>query len=414
MVGAQVAVCVVLVSMLGVFAAAYRAYAAVDPGYDARRLVRAAPDWQAAGMDAAAQWAVARQVAERVRHDPAVSAVALWHLMMGAWPPQPRYAAVIDGAPGHGVGTPYRVDPGFFRAIGIELLRGRGFTDADNAGSRPVVVVTKDGADAWWPGQNPLGHRIRFGKDAPWMTVVGVVSHVGPVGGSGRFWTIILKLQKRQMPSVFVPARQWLTLPPGWRENADCDECEGVSMAVRASGEVSQAGKALRSALHAAAPDLPLNFVATIYDRQMSSSYAARQIVPPGRLAAAGSVVGLLLAVLGIVGVVADGVARRTREIGVRMALGAPAAGVLGAVARESILTGLAGLGAGLAVLIALHGAISKRVIDMQIRSLTPKLIDPMLLAAAAGVVLALVLLAALATARRALRVDPAEALRSE
>jgi ABC-type antimicrobial peptide transport system permease subunit len=87
---------------------------------------------------------------------------------------------------------------------------------------------------------------------------------------------------------------------------------------------------------------------------------------------------------------------------------------VLGAVARESILTGLAGLGAGLAVLIALHGAISKRVIDMQIRSLTPKLIDPMLLAAAAGVVLALVLLAALATARRALRVDPAEALRSE
>lgn len=133
-----------------------------------------------------------------------------------------------------------------------------------------------------------------------------------------------------------------------------------------------------------------------------------------GRLAAAGSLVGLLLAVLGIVGVVADGVVSRTREIGLRMALGAPAARVLFAVVRESLTTGLAGLGAGLAVLVLLNDVISKRVVDMQIRMLTPKLTDPRLLAAAALVVLTLIVLAALVTARRALRVDPADALRSE
>lgn len=123
---------------------------------------------------------------------------------------------------------------------------------------------------------------------------------------------------------------------------------------------------------------------------------------------------GLLLAVLGIVGVVADGVVSRTREIGLRMALGAPAARVLFAVVRESLTTGLAGLGAGLAVLVLLNDVISKRVVDMQIRMLTPKLTDPRLLAAAALVVLTLIVLAALVTARRALRVDPADALRSE
>ncbi len=416
MVAAQVATCVALLAVLGLFGAMFRAYRDIDPGYDAARLVRAGPDYEAAGMERTAQWTLARRVAERVRRDPSVSGVALWSKMTGAWPPRPEHDPVIEGSDGRAakIGSPYRIDPGFFRAMGIPVLAGRAFTDADDADSPDVIIVSKDGADVWWPGENPLGHQIKFGRDAPWMTVVGVVRPVSMIGQASRSNVVHLRgLHWVTVASVFVPARQWTELPPAWRETADCDECVGVSIAVRASGDPARAGRALHGALATLAPDLPLSFLETIYDQQMHS-WVADRIIPPGRLVAAGSIVGLLLALLGIVGVVADAVARRTREIGVRMALGARHAQVLGAVARESLLAGAVGLGCGLLAVVLLRGLILKAFVDPQIRVITPSLLDPRLILTTVGVVLTVVLAASLLTARRALRVDPAEALRSD
>ncbi len=416
MVAAQVATCVALLAVLGLFGSTFRAYRDIDPGYDAKRLVRAVPDYEAAGMEQPAQWALARRVAERLRRDRSVGGVALWNKFMGAWPPRPEYEPVIEGSDGKAarLGSPYRIDPGFFRAMGIPVLAGRAFTDADDANSPDVVIVSKDGADAWWPGEDPLGHQIKFGRDAPWMTVVGVVRPVSMIGQASRGTVVHLRsIHWVTVASVFVPARQWTGLPPAWRETADCEECMGVSVAVRASGDPTRAAHALRGALATLSPDLPLNFLGTIYEQQMHS-WVADRIIPPGRLVAAGSVVGLLLALLGIVGVVADGVTRRTREIGVRMALGARHAQVLGAVARESLLAGTAGLGCGLLAVVLLRSLIVKLFVDPQIRVITPSLLDPGLILTTVGVVLAAVLAASLLTARRALKVDPAEALRSE
>jgi ABC-type antimicrobial peptide transport system permease subunit len=139
-----------------------------------------------------------------------------------------------------------------------------------------------------------------------------------------------------------------------------------------------------------------------------------RLISDTGRLVGVGTLIALILAVIGIVGVVTEGLARRTREIGVRLALGARPYQVTGALATESVLTSLAGLGVGLVVVVTLHEVMASVFFNYFVNELGSSVLDPKVLAAAVAVVLSATLAASFGTARRALSVDPMEALRTD
>ena len=187
----------------------------------------------------------------------------------------------------------------------------------------------------------------------------------------------------------------------------------GVRLGARPTSSTAAAREALRSELARVAPTLPIE-VGTMAALQVARGYAGSSIALTGRMVAAGTVIALLLAVLGIVGVVREGLSRRTREIGLRMALGARAPQVIGVTAWESASTALAGIALGLAVIFPLDQVLSSVVFDSDVSRLTQGVLDPRVLATAALVVVVVAATTAVIAAGRAAGVDPAVALRSE
>lgn len=422
LVGVEVALCVLLLVLVSVFGSAYWAYENADMGYDASRIVYASPDYERANMDWSEQWELARGIADRLTKEPEVAGVALWQLIDEKWPPRPEYDVVMDGPPRHlselqkPVGCE-EVDPGFFKAVGYRVLRGRTFTEADDAGSPPVTIVNRAAADDWWPGENPLGHRVKLGRNGEWMTVVGEIENAGLLGSgflSREFWS----LKSRRgvyVPQIYRPARQGASLPVGWEATGRVPEW-GPEIAVRAVADPSLVERELRAAFTALDPGVRLQRSGNMYDLQMHAPEFTYFVNVPGRLIGASAILGLLLALLGVIGIVAEGVSRRTREIGVRMALGARPRDVLSTVARESVITALTGLGAGFAAVLLLRTVIARVFLkgNYMVNGLSLSLTDPRLMLSSAGVILAFVLVTSLVSAGRALRVQPSEALRSE
>ena len=414
MVATQVAVSVVLVTTAVLLNVAWQRYRALDVGYDADRVVRARPDWEMRGTDAAGQWSLARRVADRVAQRQEVEGVAVWRAVIESYPPRPEFDAVPDGPPRSfdamdQLHSYYEVEPGTLKALGIPLIRGRMITEEDGPGSPPLALVTRGGAEVWWPGEDPLGHQVKIGQEGTWMTVVGVVEDLQSLGVLGRVTT----RRERTLPLLFTPSRQALEVPVGWITMADCYGCDGVVIGVRASTATSDAARALREEISDADSDLPLLELRTFLDSQLSGYYR-QTILLPGRLATAGVVVALLLAFVGAVGLVTEGVARRTREIGVRVALGASSRQVLATIAREGILTTASGLVVGLVLVVGLHRTLSGTLFSYYALRLGADTLQPSLLAGVAGGVMMVTLAVTLASAQRALSVDPVEALRSE
>lgn len=414
MMATQVAVSVVLVTTAVLLNVAWQRYRALDVGYDADRVVRAIPDWEMRETDAAGQWSLVRRVAERVARRQEVEGVAVWRTVIKGYPPRPEFEPVFDG-PSRSLHEMERlhsyheVEPGTLEALGIPLVRGRMITEEDGPGSPPIALVTRSGAEVWWPGEDPLGHQVKIGQEGTWMTVVGVVEDLESLGAFGR----VTATRERTLPLLFTPSRQSLEVPVGWITMADCYSCYGVVIAVRASDATLAAARALREEISYADSDLPLLELGTFLDSQLSG-YFRQTILLPGRLATAGVIVALLLVFVGVVGLVAEGVARRTREIGVRVALGADSRHVLATVAREGILTTASGLVVGLVLAVVLHRTLSGTLFNYYALRLGADTLQPSLLAGAAGAVMVVTLAVTLAAARRALSVDPAEALRSE
>ena len=171
--------------------------------------------------------------------------------------------------------------------------------------------------------------------------------------------------------------------------------------------------RAVREDRSGADSDLRLLGLRTFLASRLSGYYR-QTILLPGRLATAGVVVALLLAFVGVVGLVTEGVARRTREIGVRVALGASSRQVLATIAREGILTTASGLVVGLVLVVGLHRTLSGTLFSYYALRLGADTLQPSLLAGVAGGVMMVTLAVTLASAQRALSVDPVEALRSE
>lgn len=273
----------------------------------------------------------------------------------------------------------YQVSPAYFETMGIRLVRGRTFNDADRAGGEPSAIISETAARTIWKDIDPIGARVRLRSDGPWITVVGVASDV---------------LNRR------------LIDPPQPILYQTLEQSSDLSMAllIRTRGATPDLPESLAREIRAIDPDLPVYAVRTmveVIDRALAQrQFVMRLLVAFGAMAAG-------LAVLGIYGVMAYAVSERTREIGIRMAIGARQADMSFMVIRRGLAVTLAGIVAGVAASLALS-----ELVRSQLFGVTPT--DPLTIAAVFGLMTIVSAAAAYRPARRAASVDPVIALRTQ
>ncbi|MGB8262002.1 MAG: ABC transporter permease [Terracidiphilus sp.] len=275
------------------------------------------------------------------------------------------------------------VSPGYFAAFHIPILEGRGLGESDGADSLPVAVVSRTFAERYLSGTNPIGHRIRLGGTGshdPWVTIVGISADT-----SYSTW-----FADRMDPAVYLSVAQ---LPSA-----------RLTYAVFTSGDPLDLAPAARTALAQIDPALPLDLVMSFreYLGQLLTGlgYASAML-------ALDALIALLLAAIGIFAVMANQVGERTREIGVRLAMGARRQDILSMVLTRAAWLTAAGLGAGLALAFVLA-----RLLANLFRGVRPD--DPLVFSSITAVILAIAFLASWLPARRAARIEPMAALRDE
>jgi predicted permease len=272
---------------------------------------------------------------------------------------------------------PRSVTPGYFQAIGIMLLSGRGFTAADTASSPRVAVVNETMARRYWPGTSPVGRRVKL-SDSDWIDVVGVIADV-------KHWGLDAPVN----PEIYFPMRQSLS--------------GSMTFVVSTGGDASSLAAAVRDQVRAVDPNLPVANLRTLEDIAAVSVASRRAGM---LLIAVFAALALVLAAAGIHGVMSHLVALRSAEIGVRMTLGASPSAVMALVLREGTLQALVGLAIGLT-----GGVLLMRTFRSVLFGVEPA---DVLTLALVGTGLLLTALAACAIpARRAMKVDPVTALRT-
>ncbi|PTX94420.1 ABC transporter permease [Opitutus sp. ER46] len=326
------------------------------------------------------------QATERLQTIPAVSAA-------GAINPLPLRGAnqtsyLVEGAtrPTSGMGPTAehaQVNPEFFPALGLTLVAGRGFNHEDSVTAPRVVIIDTLFAEKNFPGQNPLGKRIAFGpdetRDSDWCRVVGVVSHIRNLG-------------------VRAPTREQSYVP--YTQSVPTS----LSFALRTNRDAATLAADIRAVMHGLAPDLPVFNVRTMADRFAATLATERlSVVLLGLFGA----LALVLAAVGLYGVINYIVGQRTREIGVRIALGATPGAILNLLLRYGL--GLAGGG-------LLIGLVTALALTQFLRSLLYEVspFDPLSFAAVALMLALLGLAACWIPARRAAQVNPVDALRAD
>jgi putative ABC transport system permease protein len=283
--------------------------------------------------------------------------------------------------PGHMPGASYSVAcPNYFRTMGIPILKGREFTRQDTVGAPGVIVINERMARVLWPGENPVGRAIRLGgSNGPRLTIVGVAGDVHYLG-----------LDAPVRAQFFRPYTQ-----AGWPV---------MTAVVRTINAPATFTEPVKKALAGVLPDLPVSGVQTMEDILHDSTGSRRF---PMLLLSFFSVLALVLAAVGIVGVVGHSVAQRTHEIGIRIALGAETMDVLRLMVNSSMAWVLVGLAAGVAGSAGLTRLLTGMLYDV-------RPLDPMVLGGTSLLLSAVALLASYLPARRAARIDPIVALRCE
>ncbi|HKT50275.1 MAG TPA: ABC transporter permease [Candidatus Angelobacter sp.] len=274
--------------------------------------------------------------------------------------------------------------PGYFEAMGIQLVRGRYFDEHDTESSQPVAIIDETMAKTYWPNEDALGKRIHSGgpqSKSPWRTIVGVVDHV----------------RYRTLES---PSRTEFYWPYSQTNFA----LGSMSLAIHSQVDPMSLAGAVQKQVQAIDPDQPVYRIRTMHEL-MSESMARRRLSM--FLLAIFAGLALLLASVGLYGVMSYSVAQRSHEIGVRMALGAQIANVIKLVVSHGLMLSLAGIVAGLVGSLLFAGFMSSLLFDT-------RAIDPLTFAAVAVVLLVVALLACFVPAYRASRIDPANVLRQE
>ena len=272
--------------------------------------------------------------------------------------------------------------PDYFRALGIRV-RGRTFEAADETGPF-VAILSEAGAAAYFPGEDPIGRRVRFGTDSPWLTVVGVAGDTrGRVATDDFLRAIYLPVHAEPLPGP----------PPSF-----------LSYVLRTSVPAASIAPAVRHAVADVDPSIPVARVRTLEELIASATAPAAFALTLIGLAAG---MALLLGAVGVYAVVSYAVSRRTAEIGVRMALGARSADVRSMVLREGGGVVLVGVGLGLLAALATTRLMGGMLFGISAR-------DPLSYVGVTLVMLAVAMLALYLPARRASRIEPQQALRSE
>ncbi len=285
----------------------------------------------------------------------------------------------------------FAITPAYFHTLRVPILNGREFADRDTATGAPVIVINKAMADRWFPGQNPVGQRITldFVPDEPVREVVGVVGN-----------TLASIYQRNAEPTVYIPHLQQ---PTRW-QGPSWDYRAMMVFVLRTSGDPDSSVASVRSAVAEIDPSKPVANIRTIEENLHAQVGGDRifmiLLVIFGAAAA-------ILAAIGIYGVMAYAVAQRTREIGVRMALGASAPSVIQLVVRQVLVLIAAGVALGLAGAYGLT-----RFLTNFLWEVSPT--DPATFASVTAGLFAVSVLACLIPTRRAVRIDPAIALRYE
>ncbi len=379
---AQVALSLVALVCAGLFGRSLSAARAADVGFsDPERVLLASTDLRLAGLPDSGYAALIGGLIERVRALPGVEAASVASLVPLGFGGNSSRSIVVEGyepQPDENMSISYSMaGPDYFRAMGIRLVRGRGFADADGPGAPRVAVVNERMAERFWPGTDPVGRRIRAGGE--WRTVVGVAAQ-------GRYQQIT----EPPRTLVYYPILQ--------------EPSPRFTIHVRAAGDAPALTAAVRRAVAEAGADIPFLDVRTMAQHMQASMFT--QKLGAGMLAAFG-VMALAMAAVGIYGVMAYRVSQRTREIGVRVALGAARGDVVGmVVGRAMRLTGI-GLLIGLAASLGAAQLLRTLLVGVGPR-------DPVTFGVIAAVLAAVALAASWIPARRAARVDPLVALRSE
>ena len=287
-------------------------------------------------------------------------------------------------ARGESINADFRISsPNYFQAMGIPLLRGRDFSARDTRDAPLVVIINQTMARRFWPDEDPMGQRLTIGRAADgspvWREVVGIIGDIRHD-----------RLNVEPAPEMYVPY---------WQRPAG-----RLSLVVRATGEPRDLIAAIRSAVQSVDPHQP------VYSINLMERRIARFLAPHrfnAYLLGIFALLALLLAVVGVYGVLAYAVARRTQEIGIRMALGARPRDVLRLVIKQGLSLTLIGIAIGLAASLALTRLLTSLLYGVSAT-------DPLTFMSVPLLLLAVALLATYIPARRAARVDPLVALRYE
>ena len=385
---AEVALALMLLVGAGLLGRSLVRLLAVDPGFDSRHLLTLQA--QATGpkyADSAAVFANHDQLRDAIRRLPGVEQVATAsQLPLGG--NMDAYGVVAQDKP---LANPelapyadrYTVSPEFLSTMGIAIRRGRAFTPADNSDAAPPVVVVSAGlASRIWPGEDPIGKQIRMGgRSAPWRTVVGVVANIHHRA-----------LDATESSQVYIPERQWQ-----FADNI-------IAVVVRTYGDPAALARAVRTAAQAVDPAQPITSLETM-EQVVASSTAQRRLAL--LLFGAFALVALVLAVAGIYGVLAGAVAERTREIGVRSALGASPGAIVGMVLLQGARLAGVGLVIGLAGALLLGRFLQSLLFGVGTA-------DPLTLLGVAALLATVAIAACLLPAMRAVGIDPMTALRAD
>ena len=392
---AQVALSLVLLIGAGLFLRSFRHAQGITPGFDVDRLLTATLNINLLRYTKNQGQEFYRRVTERVQSLPGVESVSLARTVplsgIGrtnilfiegqAAPDNPS----LDGGQMAGDGNPQTVKVNvvglnYFKTMGIALLRGRDFTAQDRDDSPGVVIVNESFVNRYLPDQEPIGRRLsQSGAQGPWLEIMGVVRD-----------SKYRSLSESPTPFIYVPLAQ--------------NHETGMTLHVRAAGEPSLLAAAVRNEIQALDKNLPVTGLQPMATMLSDSLFASRM---GALLLGVFGLLALLLASVGLYGVISYSVSRRSREIGIRMALGARQRDVVGLVVGQGMKLSLLGVGIGLVMSLGLTRLLSSLLVGISAS-------DPATFTLISLLLVGISLLACFVPARRAARVDPMTSLRYE